>query len=164
MVTRNLKMWMVICMPAISIAANSCRCLYSPSWPPFSRILSRAFTKLQMCTPAGCWTIRFPVHLKLGPDCSCSGSRLWLVRMWTGPRVPIQDAQVTRITGSCGSDCCRYIKGRLAILRTIKLALVIKTSSSLAMGSSLVQAWRVTELQCEQPLQVNASASVLVPP
>ena len=86
----------------------------------------------------------------LGPDYSCSG--LWLVRMWTGPRAPIQAAEATRATGSYGSDCCRYIQGMLAILSTIKLALVTQTSSSLAIRSSREQASRVTELQCEQPL------------
>ena len=49
----------------------------------------------------------------------------------------------------------RHIKGMLAILWTIKLALVIKTSSSLALGSC-----RLPELQCEQPLQVNKSTSM----
>ena len=48
-------------------------------------------------------------YVKLGPD--YSGSGLWLVRMWTGSRVQIQ---ATRDTGTCGSECCRYIKGRLA--------------------------------------------------
>ena len=53
--------------------------------------------------------------LKLRPHCSCSysGSWSWIVLMWTGSRVPIQAAQAT---GSCVSDCCRYIKGRLASL------------------------------------------------
>ena len=57
-------------------------------------------------------------------------------------------------------------KDVLAILWTRKLALVIETSSSLAIGSSRVQASRVTELQCEQPLQVNKnrSPSSLDPP
>ena len=58
-------------------------------------------------------------------------------------------------TGSCDSDCCRCIKGILAILWATELALVIKTSSSLAIGR--FQASRVTELQCEEPLQVNKS-------
>ena len=94
------------------------------------------------------WTV------KLGPDysCSCSGSGLWLVCMWTARRAPMQAAQVTRATGSCGSNCCRYMKRMLTILWTMKLALVIKTSSSLAIGSSRVQALRLTELQCKQPL------------
>ena len=33
---------------------------------------------------------RIQCRLKLGPDCLCSCSGLWLVRMWTGPRVPIE--------------------------------------------------------------------------
>ena len=49
-------------------------------------------------------------YVKLRPDYSCSG--LWLVCMWTGSRA----AHAIRATGSCGSDCCRYIKGRLASL------------------------------------------------
>ena len=84
---------------------------------------------------------------------------LWLVHMWTGPRAPTQAAHVTQATGSGDSDCCRYIKRMLAILRTIKLALVIKTSSSLAIGFCRIQASRGTKLQCEQPLQVNNSRS-----
>jgi hypothetical protein len=60
------------------------------------------------------------VCVKLGRDYSCSysylGSGLWLVRMWMGPRTPIQVAQATRATNSCGSNCCRYIKGRFASL------------------------------------------------
>jgi hypothetical protein len=92
------------------------------------------------------WTV------KLGPDHSCSCSGLWLVCMWTARRAPMQAAQVTRATGSCGSDCCRYMKTMLTILWTMKLARVIKTSSSLAIGSSRVQALRLTELQCKRPL------------
>ena len=67
--------------------------------------------------------------IKLRPDYSCSysGSGLWLVRMWSGPRAPIQAAQVTQATDLCGSDICRYITETIEILWTIKLILVMKT-------------------------------------
>jgi hypothetical protein len=60
-------------------------------------------------------------------------------------------------TGSWDSDCCRCIKGILAILWATELALVIKTSSSLDIGSARFQTSQVTKLQCEEPLQVNKS-------
>jgi hypothetical protein len=42
------------------------------------------------------------ILVKLGPDYSCSysGSGLWLVRMWTGSRAPIQAAQAPTVVGT----------------------------------------------------------------
>ena len=61
-------------------------------------------------------------------SCSCSCSRL--VRMCTGSRVPIQPAQATRATGSCGSGCCRYIKARLASLWRTEISAAQMTRSA----------------------------------
>jgi hypothetical protein len=89
----------------------------------------------------------------------------------TQPQSWVQTTRARARVRGCGSFVCgqardprympqkshesRHIKGMLAILWTIKLALVIKTSSSLALGSC-----RLPELQCEQPLEVDKSTSM----
>jgi hypothetical protein len=123
--------------------------------PPFSSSSKNNVWILYVPLPWWRWEVI--CCLELGPDYSCSG--LWLVRLWTGPRAPIQAEQVTRATGSCGSDCCRCMKGILVIFWRIKLALVIKNLVFASYRNVLRSSLRITELQCEQPLQVNNSAN-----
>jgi hypothetical protein len=85
-----------------------------------------------------------------------------------GPTSPDTSRTSHKSHGLVRSDICRYITGTIAILWTIKLILVMKTSSSLVITSSRVQVSQVSELQCEEPMELNnsksMSASILDPP
>jgi hypothetical protein len=110
------------------------------------------------------WVVTFksqPLYsLKLGPDysCSCSG----VTNDATLQSISEYDKHVVLWDSYHDfqkPDVIHYWRFlRLFVFRsdrvTIKLALVIKTSSSLAIRSS-----RVAELRCKQPLQVNKSTN-----
>ena len=100
--------------------------------------------RLNINKTAGCKDfLSFFVSFSVQPLLPKAGSRLLVLVLGVVARSYV-DGPTSPDTSS---DCRQYIKEMLAIFWTIKLALLIKTSSSLAIGSSRVQASRLTELQ-----------------